>query len=698
MKTSRWIRGLVMLTCLALSGAASAANLLTETFTGTTAPGWTIGGVAALTAPGTDPAGSGWLRLTPNINNSAGYALYTTAIAASNGIQVAFDFNDWGGVAPADGIVVAIIDGGASPTLPGGSGGSIGYAQNTAPTASPHNGIVGGMLGIALDEYGNFSNPTEGRQGGPGLVSYSVTIRGPGNGTSSALITTPGGTPNYPNYGFVANSGGLSSSVLVPQPSAVTRPTGADVRRAVVNFDMSDIANSNAYVGVKIYDGNNTLLATPVANANVGASLIQYFGAGNVPTTFKLSLTSGTGSWKNYHEVKNLTVDPAAPGGSFGQVNSSVTTGITPGGSGNSAGDGTYPPGTNIVISAGPSNGWLFVHWNDGDTNSSRTITVPASNITYTATFGPAATITVNVNRPAGGSATGGGTFLVGSNDVLTVTTSNLWRFLYWSDGTRASPYGITVPSTNTTYTANVAPDPRLFFQHPNGDVVNWLIDSNGTFVSAAFMGNVGDWVLETAGDINGDGISDLLFDDPNGDQGIWFLNADGSVNSMRQIFPNNISDPSWKIAAAGDWDGIGHDQVFWQNPAGDVVYWVLDVTGNFQSATYLANTTTWKLRGAGRLFINGDPQVELLWQNGGQVASWYRVGSSIFATLLPYTVTPWLLSGVVDIDGDGVSDLVWQNPTGDIAGWFMNPTNGTFNTARILGSTGPWKLKAGGT
>ena len=464
--------------------------------------------------------------MTPNDRNQSGYGIYNTAIAATSGIQVAFDFNDWGGGSPpADGIVVAIIDGSKSPSLPGAYGGSIGYAQRTGVA-----GIAGGMLGIALDEFGNFSNPTEGRQGGPGAVAYSVTIRGPGDGTSSGLITTPGGTPNYPNYGYVTKSAALSSTILVPQPSAGSRPTGGNVRHAVVNFDMSDIANGNAYVGVKIYDGNGTLLATPVPNANVGMTLIQYFGAGNVPTTFKLSLTSGTGGSQNTHEVKNLTVDPAAPGGSFGVTDSTVTTGVTPGGSGSSTGDGTYPPGTNITISATAFSGWLFVQWNDGVTNNPRTITVPATNITYTATFAPAATITVTVNNNAGGSATGGGTYLVGNNVVLTATPSNNWFFTGWSDGVTTNPRSIVVTS-DMTYTGNFMRLVVLLQQGDGGLAGVWTLGTNylpltWNLVTPALGGN---WVLRGMNQNrmllqNGVGGISGLWDTTNNLPYLWWL------------------------------------------------------------------------------------------------------------------------------------------------------------------------------
>ena len=334
MKTSRMRVGSTILVCLALGGGgvAVADNLLTQPFTQTTAPGWSVGGDAFLTAPSLDTAGSGWLRLTPNDNSQAGYAIYNTAIPATNGIQVAFDFNCWGGGGggfdgnPADGIVLAIIDANHPPSGPGATGGAIGYAQNTGPNESLHNGLVGGMLGIALDEYGNFSRVTEGRPGGTaGRNPYTVSIRGPGDGSANTVVTAPSGAGNFPNYNLLFTSVTLPSGDLVPQPNAISRPSGVDVRHAVINFDMSDIANGHAYAGVAIYDGNGTLLTIACANQDVGAGLIGWFGAGNVPANFEVSLTSGTGGDENTHEVRNLTVGPAVPAGSFGVTTATLT-------------------------------------------------------------------------------------------------------------------------------------------------------------------------------------------------------------------------------------------------------------------------------------------------------------------------------------------------------------------------------------
>ncbi|MCX7010163.1 MAG: hypothetical protein NTY53_23485, partial [Kiritimatiellaeota bacterium] len=206
--------------------------------------------------------------------------------------------------------MLAICDANNPPSGPGAGAGSLGYAQNTVGIS----GMTGGMLGIAFDEWGNFSTTWGGHAGGSASLNpFTVSIRGPGNG-STTLVTAPSGALNFPNYNLLYTSATLSTNVLVPQPSAVTRPTGnSDLRQALVNFDMSGIAAGHAYVTVQIYDGSGNLLGTPVNNQDVGTALISYFGAGSVPTSFLVVLTSGTGAARNTHEVRDLTVNVAVP-------------------------------------------------------------------------------------------------------------------------------------------------------------------------------------------------------------------------------------------------------------------------------------------------------------------------------------------------------------------------------------------------
>lgn len=161
---------LLALFCAAHLTPASAQFKLQQTFTGTSAPGWTLSGNALLTAPSIDPDGQGWLRLTDANQAERGQALDTAETFTGNvPVTIRFSYVSWGGDG-ADGITVFLYD--STQDMSGAAnGGGLGYC-----------GGAGGYLGIGLDEYGNFSNPGDhcgGAGGGPGNIPESLVIRGP---------------------------------------------------------------------------------------------------------------------------------------------------------------------------------------------------------------------------------------------------------------------------------------------------------------------------------------------------------------------------------------------------------------------------------------------------------------------------------------------------------------------------------------
>ena len=135
---------------------------------------------------------------------------------------------------------------------------------------------------------------------------------------------------------------------------------------------------------------------------------------------------------------------------------STVTALVSPTNAGSVSGGGAYFVGSNAVLTATASNNWLFVSWNDGVTNNTRVVIAPATNITYTANFAATATITVVASPSSGGMVTGGGTFLLGSTNLLTAVATNGWIFTGWSDGTTSSSDSV-VATSNRTFTANFA-------------------------------------------------------------------------------------------------------------------------------------------------------------------------------------------------------------------------------------------------
>jgi len=136
---------------------------------------------------------------------------------------------------------------------------------------------------------------------------------------------------------------------------------------------------------------------------------------------------------------------------------STATIGVVanPTNGGTVSGAGTYSVATNVQIMATANSGWTFTGWNDSNTNATRTITVPATNFTFTATFvQQSVTIGVVANPTNGGTVSGGGAYTIGTNVQIMATANSGWKFANWSDGNTNATHIITVPATNFTYTA----------------------------------------------------------------------------------------------------------------------------------------------------------------------------------------------------------------------------------------------------
>jgi hypothetical protein len=101
---------------------------------------------------------------------------------------------------------------------------------------------------------------------------------------------------------------------------------------------------------------------------------------------------------------------------------------------------------------------------------------------------------------------------------------------------------------------------------------------------------------------------------------------------------------------------------------------------------------------------MNGDGWLDLLWHHcvDGTLAAWLMRGTNVHdATLLNPSIvadTNWRPAGVADMDGDGGSDIVWQNDAdGRISYWAMSGTSlrrGELLSPDRVADTG-WKIRA---
>jgi hypothetical protein len=77
---------------------------------------------------------------------------------------------------------------------------------------------------------------------------------------------------------------------------------------------------------------------------------------------------------------------------------------------------------------------------------------------------------------------------------------------------------------------------------------------------------------------------------------------------------------------------------------------------------------------------MNHDGRPDLIWQHlpTGTIAAWLLNGTRLVDGMLlsPRVPDPvWRVRSVVDFNGDGESDLLWQHPAGGLALWYMRGT-----------------------
>lgn len=110
-----------------------------------------------------------------------------------------------------------------------------------------------------------------------------------------------------------------------------------------------------------------------------------------------------------------------------------ISTSVSPSGSGTVSGGGTKTAGTTITLTANPATGYEFKQWSDGNTSNPRSVTV-TGNATYTAQFTENKyTIAFNGNGNTGGSMSS--LTNVGYDDSKTLTANVFTKTGYTFNG-----------------------------------------------------------------------------------------------------------------------------------------------------------------------------------------------------------------------------------------------------------------------
>ena len=146
---------------------------------GSTKPTATIAGSPprCSSSYGNDAVGSGALRLTPAKNYLAGGIVSNFTFPTDDGVEITFTTYTFGG-SGADGMSFMLLDGNKPVSL-GATGGSLGYSCSYGNEKD--GGVMGGYLGVGIDEFGNFTNWGDNSSDGAGFKSDTIGIRGAGS-------------------------------------------------------------------------------------------------------------------------------------------------------------------------------------------------------------------------------------------------------------------------------------------------------------------------------------------------------------------------------------------------------------------------------------------------------------------------------------------------------------------------------------
>jgi VCBS repeat-containing protein len=215
-------------------------------------------------------------------------------------------------------------------------------------------------------------------------------------------------------------------------------------------------------------------------------------------------------------------------------------------------------------------------------------------------------------------------------------------------------------------------------------------------------------WKAVAIGDFNGDAASDVLLQNQTtGATEIMFLNTNSTdaVGTVASVAALATPGSGWKAISSGDFNGDGKSDILWQNTTTKAVkVYEMDASTVINTP---ATQAAAGLTAIGTGDFNGDGNSDILFQNvAGQAVVWFMYGDIHTGTkTVSKPAGTWTVSGAQDVDGNGFSDIIWNNAATDattattfggpaslVSTTVLNPNMGlptAGNTFHLIASTG---------
>lgn len=185
---------------------------------------------------------------------------------------------------------------------------------------------------------------------------------------------------------------------------------------------------------------------------------------------------------------------------------------------------------------------------------------------------------------------------------------------------------------------------PDVVWRHSTlGTLAVWFLQNNNVAYTRYLSINaVADtnWRLAGLGDMNADGYCDLVWQHSGGKIAIWYMRAE-VVQSTQYVNMEVGPNSRWQIATIGDMNRDGFADIIWQTTDAWLAVW-LQRNGTVTMPSYLStpqmSDPNWRMVAAG--YPDGGTTPAIVWRHSGQgdVALWYMNGPTV---LYPVKLTP---------------------------------------------------------
>ena len=282
-----------------------------------------------------------------------------------------------------------------------------------------------------------------------GALPFSCTHAGtlpPGLAFNDATGILSGTPTTAGQYAFnVTASDGINPDVQKKYTMSI-----AAIGAALPAQSLLDTAALPVGSGTTAGDGSYAVgsNATATATPTVGFKFLNWTDNGQIVST-NTSYTLAMDV--NHSLIANFAPDV---------VQWTISSSAMPLAGGTTTGDGLKDDASSVTMLATPSAGYVFTNWTEGAaivaTTASYTFTASADR-TLVANFNALPTYTISTSEApvAGGTTSGGGSFISGSSVTVTATPNAGYFFVNWT-------VGGTQVSTNSSYTFNATTDKAL--------------------------------------------------------------------------------------------------------------------------------------------------------------------------------------------------------------------------------------------